>query len=632
MKILIVSQYFWPEYFRINDLVEELAKKNHQVDILTGHPNYPRGEIYNDFKKDRSLFNEFKGCKIYRVPIIPRKKGTNLNIAINYISFLLSSIFYGLYLIRKKKYDFVFTYATSPILVALISILICKIKKANHVIWVQDLWPNVLADLNIIKRKSFIYYFFDKLVNYIYRNSQLILCQSLEYKKKITEYSRDYKKKIAYYPSWPEDLNVTDKIDLKKKGFYQFDKNYFNILFAGNIGESQNFNFVLKVIQENSLKKIRWLIIGEGRNYLNLKKFKDDNNLENLQFLGLLNFNELQYFLNNADCLLISLKYNQTFKSTIPGKFQTYLKYRKPILGFIGGETSFVINKYKIGLATKKDNDINEASEILNQLESKKFKVNSKSYDRLLKIFSKIRLIKKLENYLSEIIKKQTVTLKLINKIERVNFNNNYIISGLNLAFLAFFYKKDIMVNDDFYLWPDGYFKKKFFSENIKKKPGRVLFDELNLDQSIFKRIVVLGNLDSKSREYLENKFKPLNLVHIALPIGNIDTFKSYMPILEPTDFVIITLPTPKQEILANYIRSTQKNYKIICVGGAINMLSGSEKPVPDFLGKFIFGEAVWRLQFDFSRRLKRLLITLFSYIIGEFKGAYNKIQINEKF
>jgi hypothetical protein len=74
MKILIVSQYFWPEYFRINDLVEELAKKNHQIDILTGHPNYPRGEIYNDFKKDRSLFNEFKGCKIYRVPIIPRKK------------------------------------------------------------------------------------------------------------------------------------------------------------------------------------------------------------------------------------------------------------------------------------------------------------------------------------------------------------------------------------------------------------------------------------------------------------------------------------------------------------------------------------------------------------------------------
>ena len=329
---------------------------------------------------------------------------------------------------------------------------------------------------------------------------------------------------------------------------------------------------------------------------------------------------------------MISLKYNQTFKSTIPGKFQTYLKYRKPILGFIGGETSFVINKYKIGLATKNDNDINEASEILNQLASKKFKTDSKSYDKLLKIFSKIRLINKLEHYLSEIIKKKTVTLKLIDKIARVNFNKNYIISGLNLAFLAFFYKKDIIVHDDFYLWPDGYFKKKFFSENIKKKPGRVLFKELNLDQSIFKRIVVLGNLDSKSRKYIENKFKTLNLLHIALPMGDVDIFKSYIPILEPTDFVIITLPTPKQELLANYIRSTQKNYKIICIGGAINMLSGSEKPVPNFLGKFIFGEAVWRLQFDFSRRLKRLLITLRSYIIGEFKGAYNKIQINEKF
>ena len=346
----------------------------------------------------------------------------------------------------------------------------------------------------------------------------------------------------------------------------------------------------------------------------------------------MLNFNDLQYFLNNADCLLISLKYNETFKSTIPGKFQTYLKYRKPILGLIGGETSLVINKYKIGLATKKDNDINETNEILNQLETKKFKVNSKSYDRLLKIFSKIRLIKKLEHYLSEIIKKHTVKLKLINKIESINFNNNFIISGLNLAFLAFFYRKDIMVNDDFYLWPDGYFKKKFFSGNIKKKPGRVLFAELNLDQSIFKRIVVLGNLDSKSRQYLENKFKNLNLLHIALPMGKIDIFKSYVPILEPTDFVIITLPTPKQELLANYIRSTQKNYKIICIGGAINMLSGSEKPVPNFFGKLIFGEALWRLQFDFGRRSKRLVITLCGYTIGELKGAYNKIEIDEKF
>jgi colanic acid biosynthesis glycosyl transferase WcaI len=632
MKILIVSQYFWPEYFRVNDLVEELSKKNHQIDILTGYPNYPRGEIFNDFNKNRFLFNEFKGCKIYRVPIIPRKKGTNLNIAINYISFLFSSIFYGLYLIRKKKYDFIFTYATSPILVALISILICKIKKAKHVIWVQDLWPNVLADLNIIKRKSFIYYLFDRLVNYIYRNSELILCQSLDYKKKINDYSTDYKKKIVYYPSWPEDLNAADKIDLKKKVFYQFDKNYYNILFAGNIGESQNFNFVLKVIQENSLQKIRWLIIGEGRNYSNLKKFKNDNNLENLQFLGLLNFGELQYYLNTADCLLISLKYNETFKSTIPGKFQTYLKYRKPLLGFIGGETSYLINKYNIGFATKKDNDLKEASEIVKQLASKKFKVDSINYDRLLKIFSKTRLIKKLEYYLSEIIKKQTVTFKLINKIEMINFKNNFIISGLNLAFLAYFYKKDIIVNKDFYLWPDGYFKKKFFNENIKKKPGRLLFEEFNIEKTIFNRIVILGNLDNKGTEYLKNKYKNLKLLHITLPFGEVDIFKSYIPILEATDFVIITLPTPKQEVLANYIRSTQKNYKIICLGGAINMLSGSEKPVSIFLGKFIFGEAIWRLQFDFKRRSKRLFITLFSYLIAETRGAYNKIKINERF
>jgi len=327
---------------------------------------------------------------------------------------------------------------------------------------------------------------------------------------------------------------------------------------------------------------------------------------------------------------MISLRYNETFKSTIPGKFQTYLQYKKKILGLLGGETSLIINKYKIGAATKKDNDLSEATQIIDDLMLKHFELKEKNFDLLLKIYSRKRLIKKLNFYIGKLFKVKKIKFNLINRIRVLDFNKNFIVSALNLAFLAYFFNKKIIVNNDFYLWPDGYFKKKFFNKVSNKKPGRVLLDELNLDNTNIKRIIVLGNLDVNGTIYIKTKFIDLKLLHINLPYGEIDDFKNLLPALNNSDLVIMTIPTPKQEILANYIRSTQKNFKIICIGGAINMLSGTEKIVPDLLNRFYFGEALWRLQFDFNRRIKRLISTLFYYLKGNKKKFYNIIEINE--
>ena len=159
MRVLIVSQYFWPEYFRVNDLAKELKSSGHEIDILTGAPNYPKGKIFDDFIKNPLFYNKFEGCNIIRIPIIPRKDGSNLDIVLNYVSFLISGLVIGLYRTKKKKYDLIITYATSPILVALISIFISKLKNARHIIWVQDLWPNVLNDLGILKKKILFIFF-----------------------------------------------------------------------------------------------------------------------------------------------------------------------------------------------------------------------------------------------------------------------------------------------------------------------------------------------------------------------------------------------------------------------------------------------------------------------------------------
>ena len=151
LKILIVSQYFWPENFRVNDLVNYFKHRNLEIEILTGQPNYPGGKIYDEFLKNPNKFKLFNGYKVYRVPILSRGSGSNTRLVFNYLSFLISSIFFGIFFFRKKKFDYIFTFGTSPLTVAISSLIIAKISKAKTILWVLDLWPDIIFDLGIFK-------------------------------------------------------------------------------------------------------------------------------------------------------------------------------------------------------------------------------------------------------------------------------------------------------------------------------------------------------------------------------------------------------------------------------------------------------------------------------------------------
>ena len=138
MRGLIISQYFWPENFKINELAVELNKK-FEIDVLTSYPNYPHGKLFEEFKKNRTRFSKYKGVNIIRIPQILRGRGNKLKISINYLSFLISSLIKILFI--KKKYDFIFVFAPSPIFVALAGILLSRRQKSKLYIWVLDLWP-----------------------------------------------------------------------------------------------------------------------------------------------------------------------------------------------------------------------------------------------------------------------------------------------------------------------------------------------------------------------------------------------------------------------------------------------------------------------------------------------------------
>ena len=250
MRILIITQYFWPENFRINEVSEELVKLGHEVLILTGYPNYPKGEIYSEFKKDYNKFSQYKGTEIIRVPILSRKKN-NITLALNYISFLLNSIFVGYFKLKGKEFDIIFTCQLSPVTIGITSAFFSKIRNIPQIFWVQDLWPDTLVALNILS-KNWQIKLFKILVNWIYSRCDLILAQSKNILKEIKNYS-SVKDNIYYFPTWGESdlfLKIASPAPEIKP------KDIFTIVFAGNIGEAQDLPNIIKAVQNMILNNI----------------------------------------------------------------------------------------------------------------------------------------------------------------------------------------------------------------------------------------------------------------------------------------------------------------------------------------------------------------------------------------
>ena len=211
-------------------------------------------------------------------------------------------------------------------------------------------------------------------------------------------------------------------------------------------------------------------------------------------------------------------------------------------------------------------------------------------------------------------------SFKLISDIKRFNLNQNFILSGANLAFLGYFANNELILHKNLFHWPDGLWIKKHI--DIKKTPGKELLENLKLNNSI-RCINVIGNLSENSKKYLEKKFK-LKIINFKLPYGNFETLKKNNLKLKKNTLTFITLPTPKQEKFAFHLIKKNKNFKIICIGASIAIASGDEKPVPYFLRNVEF---LWRLRSDFYRRIIRLFETLVYYLKGKFLGNFKNMR-----
>jgi colanic acid biosynthesis glycosyl transferase WcaI len=404
LRILVVSQYFWPENFRINDLVKEWVQRGHEVTVLTGIPNYPAGEVFDTFRWQPSAFAEYEGARVARVPMLPRGTG-GLRLMFNYLSFVLGACIFGPWQLLRKPFDVIFVFEPSPVTVGLPAILMSKIKNAPVVFWVLDLWPETLAAMGAV-RSSVVLGWVGRMVRFIYNRCTLVLGQSHSFLGSIANHCDD-KSKIRYFPSWSEDLLTCGDVKLAPE--VPEWRNGFTVVFSGNIGEAQDMPALLEAVESlKSSASIRWIIVGDGRKFDWLQSEVIKRGLDKQVLLpGRFSLDRMPSFYAHADALLVTLKRDPVFSMTIPGKVQSYLMAGIPLLGMLDGEGAAVIQAADAGLTCSAGNSAGLARAVLTMagmsLERRQ-QMGSNGLRYAHQEFGRFQLMNRLEALLSEAV------------------------------------------------------------------------------------------------------------------------------------------------------------------------------------------------------------------------------------
>jgi glycosyltransferase involved in cell wall biosynthesis len=346
MKILIVTQYFYPENFKSNDLAFELRKRGHEVTVLTGLPNYPTGKLFSGYGLFRNRKQTIDGVKIMRALMVLRGKSGKYRLFLNYISWAFFASIRVLKLINKR-YDAIIVHEPSPITQGIPAVFLKKLTNIPVYFWVLDLWPETLESVGGIKNK-FLLALFNKLTVFIYRNSDKILISSRGFKESILE-KGDFGDKLIYFPNWAEAEIVNGNGGCKYK--IPTLPSGFKVMFAGNIGSAQDMPAILKAANElRGYKEIKFIIVGDGRFKKWVEVHIEKYNLKDTVFLlGKFPLAAMRTLFDNVDALLVSLKSELIFRLTVPSKIQAYMAAGKPILTMLDGEGTQIIKDSMCG-------------------------------------------------------------------------------------------------------------------------------------------------------------------------------------------------------------------------------------------------------------------------------------------
>ena len=391
MKILIVSQYYYPERNSVGDVASFLVKNNHDVTVLTAKPNYGFQRILEEYKNID--FEVVNGVKVHRLTISPRKY-SRLSVICNYLSFYFKSLRY----INKfkEKFDVVLSFSLSPVISISAANKIKEKQNISHILYCMDLWPESTVATNAVSKDSLLYDILKKWSKNIYSKCDKIIISSPSFKQYFHDVL-DLKDKEYIYINQPIIKSQSDTINP-----IIYEKKH-NFVYAGNIAKLQLIDEIVDGFYD--LKDAQLHLMGMGRELERIKDKIKNNNC--VVYEGALPIEQAERFFVNADALIVGLDDKEYVGRTIPNKAIQYLSYGKPIIFVSKSDCKELLKECGGVIFADKDlSSIRSAYQkmisLSNEEKENMGKANKKYYDEHL---TNDVLIKKIEDVLLSSIK-----------------------------------------------------------------------------------------------------------------------------------------------------------------------------------------------------------------------------------
>jgi len=336
MKLLILSQYFWPENFRINDVVEGLTERGHAVTVYTGIPNYPTGRYFDGYGFLGPLRERYKAAEVRRAPLIARGDGSGVRLALNFLSYALFATMFAPWLARGR-FDAILVYEPSPMTIGIPARALRALKRAPLLFWVQDLWPESLSATGAIKSRALLG-LVDRLIKWIYRGCDRVLVQSEAFIPSVEAHGVP-RSRIRYLPNSAE--NFYRRVEPRPEDAEARElPQGFRVMYAGNIGAAQDFPTILAAAELlKGEASIQWIVLGEGRMRVWVEDEVRRRGLQaSVHLLGQRPPERMPRYFAHADVLLATLRREPIFAYTIPSKIQAYIACGKPVIAALEGE------------------------------------------------------------------------------------------------------------------------------------------------------------------------------------------------------------------------------------------------------------------------------------------------------
>ena len=387
--ILVISQYFYPEEFRINDICKEWIKRGYAVTVVTGIPNYPEGRFFDGYGLRKRRKERFCGIRILRMPIIPRGSSA-VTLIFNYLSFVFSAGIWAM--TTETQADYVFIFEVSPMTQALPGVWFAGRKGIPCYLYMQDLWPDNVETVTGIHTKLILRPI-NRMVHYIYKKCARIFVTSESFRKELAKRGAP-ERKLVYWPQYAEDFYMPQKRSRAA------DKEVFTIAFTGNIGYAQGLEILPETAELLKKESVRFLLAGEGRYRRKLEEQIQKRGVSSkFIFTGRVPPEKIPQYLASADAAFVSFMPDPIFEKTIPAKLQSYMACEMPILAAATGETRRIIEEAQCGLCSGLGDAQGLAENILKMKlgGTDEMRKNAGSYSK--KHFNKTILLKQIDAY-----------------------------------------------------------------------------------------------------------------------------------------------------------------------------------------------------------------------------------------